>query len=57
MEEYIERFSAKMCCFDDLKPYLESLSVEERSNLYDKLILKDSSKHSVSSHVNCMNFI
>lgn len=29
IEEYFERFATKMCCFDDLRPYLGKLTPSE----------------------------
>ncbi|GAA5830210.1 hypothetical protein JCM11251_001269 [Rhodosporidiobolus azoricus] len=37
MEEYFDRFATKMCCFDDIYPYLEVLSPTEVSSLRNKL--------------------
>ncbi|GAA5885358.1 hypothetical protein JCM6882_009585 [Rhodosporidiobolus microsporus] len=37
LEEYFDRFGSKMCCFDDLYPYLDVLSSTESSSLRDKL--------------------
>lgn len=34
--EYFDRFSTKMCCFDDLRPYLAALTAEECVPLQDK---------------------
>lgn len=33
IEEYFERFATKMCCFDDLRPYLENLTSTENATL------------------------
>lgn len=38
VEEYFGRFSTKACCFDDLKPYLEALSDEERQQFLAKTL-------------------
>lgn len=48
IEEYFERFSSKMCCFDDLIPYLKSLTEDERSTLHAKMSLDDGAANSVS---------
>ncbi|BGP13829.1 mitochondrial distribution and morphology [Rhodosporidiobolus nylandii] len=37
VEEYFDRFAGKMCCFDDLTPYLAVLSDSESSSLREKL--------------------
>lgn len=37
VEEYFEKFSNTMCCFDDLRNYLEVLSEEERVGLGGRL--------------------
>ncbi|ORY72573.1 actin cytoskeleton organization protein [Leucosporidium creatinivorum] len=37
LEEYFERFSTKMCCFDDLLPYLQVLNDSERTSLFEKM--------------------
>ncbi|GAA5970754.1 hypothetical protein JCM21900_002379 [Sporobolomyces salmonicolor] len=37
VEAYFTQFSTKMCCFDDLHPYLEILSAEESLKLQEML--------------------
>lgn len=37
IEEYFERFSAKMCCFDDLYSHLDVLDDSERASLFDNM--------------------
>ncbi|GAA5968118.1 hypothetical protein JCM11641_003737 [Rhodosporidiobolus odoratus] len=37
VEEYFDRFASKMCCFDDLGPYLAILTSGEASPLREKL--------------------
>jgi N-terminal acetyltransferase B complex non-catalytic subunit len=37
VREYFDRFSTKMCCFDDLYPYLDVLSASEASTLRDQV--------------------
>lgn len=37
VEEYFERFATKMCCFDDLQPYLHVLNASERPSLASKM--------------------
>lgn len=39
VEQYFERFSTKMCCFDDLQPYLAVLTAAESASLRDKMLL------------------
>ncbi|GAA6004547.1 hypothetical protein JCM10207_000928 [Rhodosporidiobolus poonsookiae] len=51
VEEYFDRFAAKMCCFDDLYPYLDVLTAEETSSLRDKLAQQVESSHSDSVSV------
>ncbi|KAK4058726.1 mitochondrial distribution and morphology [Microbotryomycetes sp. JL221] len=43
VERYFDQFSTKMCCFDDLKPYLDVLSVEE-INQVTRLVTSQSEK-------------
>jgi hypothetical protein len=35
--DYFEQFGTKMCCFDDLHPYLEALTAEERGPVREKM--------------------
>ena len=37
MVEYFEQFGTKMCCFDDLHPYLEASTVDEQALLREKM--------------------
>lgn len=39
VDEYYERFSSKMCCFDDLLPYLNVLSLAEQASLHEKSLV------------------
>jgi N-terminal acetyltransferase B complex non-catalytic subunit len=37
VKQYFDRFASKMCCFDDLYPYLDVLSSSETSALVQQL--------------------
>lgn len=50
VEEYFEQFGTKMCCFDDLHPYLEVLTEEERTTLRETM---DDVANGVMDGVSC----
>lgn len=35
--EYFDRFGTKACCFDDLRPYIDSLAPEELTQVLERL--------------------
>ncbi|GAA5911076.1 uncharacterized protein JCM6883_004262 [Sporobolomyces salmoneus] len=45
---YFDQFSGKMCCFDDLKPYLEVLNPEESRAVYARASEVASKKDNIS---------
>lgn len=48
IREYFERFSTKMCCFDDLLPHLETLDTEEAREVREEMLaLPDSVNETV----------
>ncbi|GAA5848362.1 hypothetical protein JCM8547_004490 [Rhodosporidiobolus lusitaniae] len=57
VKQYFERFAGKMCCFDDLYPYLSLLSASETVSLREELVAEaeKATFSSISDATRCIN--